>query len=360
MKEKILKYLFSNQLMALLFISFAMAMAFGTFIESWYSTDTAKIWVYNAWWFELILGLFMINFFGNMFKYRLLRKEKWAILMIHLSFILIILGAFITRYFGFEGVMPIREGAVENTFLSDKTYLTVFIEGEIDGIPQRKTLEKDFLFSEHVDNDFKWENEFNGQPFSIRFESFKEDVTEQLVLDDTGDRYLKIVESSDGSRHDHSLKEGEVANIHNILFTLNNPIDGAVNIRSEGGLHFITTPFDGSYLRMADQQSGLVEQNKEAELQLRSLYNIRGFQFVIPEPPLRGKFDWVKAEEGSQGAQDALQLQVTSSGKQESIVVLGGKGRVNNMKKLTLGGLDFYLKYGSKKLNLPFGIRLNE
>ena len=360
MKEKILKYLFSNQLMALLFISFAMAMAFGTFIESWYSTDTAKIWVYNAWWFELILGLFMINFFGNMFKYRLLRKEKWAILMIHLSFILIILGAFITRYFGFEGVMPIREGAVENTFLSDKTYLTVFIEGEIDGIPQRKTLEKDFLFSEHVDNDFKWENEFNGQPFSIRFESFKEDVTEQLVLDDTGDRYLKIVESSDGSRHDHSLKEGEVANIHNILFTLNNPIDGAVNIRSEGGLHFITTPFDGSYLRMADQQSGLVEQNKEAELQLRSLYNIRGFQFVIPEPPLRGKFDWVKAEEGSQGAQDALQLQVTSSGKQESIVVLGGKGRVNNMKKLTLGGLDFYLKYGSKKLNLPFGIRLND
>jgi len=360
MKEKILKYLFSNQLMALLFISFAMAMAFGTFIESWYSTDTAKIWVYNAWWFELILGLFMINFFGNMFKYRLLRKEKWAILMIHLSFILIILGAFITRYFGFEGVMPIREGAVENTFLSDKTYLTVFIEGEIDGIPQRKTLEKDFLFSEHVDNDFKWENEFNGQPFSIRFESFKEDVTEQLVLDDTGDRYLKIVESSDGSRHDHSLKEGEVANIHNILFTLNNPIDGAVNIRSEGGLHFITTPFDGSYLRMADQQSGLVEQNKEAELQLRSLYNIRGFQFVIPEPPLRGKFDWVKAEEGSQGAQDALQLQVTFSGKQESIVVLGGKGRVNNMKKLTLGGLDFYLKYGSKKLNLPFGIRLND
>ncbi|MEK9517403.1 MAG: cytochrome C biogenesis protein, partial [Flavobacteriaceae bacterium] len=213
MKEKILKYLFSNQLMALLFIAFSTAMAFGTFIESWYSTDTAKIWVYNAWWFELILALFMANFFGNIFKYRLLRKEKWAILMIHLSFILIIFGAFITRYFGYEGVMPIREGAVENSFLSDKTYLTVFVEGEIKGIPQRKTLEKDILFSEHVNNDFEWQNEFNGQPFSIRFENYAEDVSEQLVLDDSGDRYLKIVESSDGSRHDHSLKEGEVANI---------------------------------------------------------------------------------------------------------------------------------------------------
>lgn len=342
MKEKFLKYLFSNQLMALLFIAFSTAMAFGTFIESWYSTDTAKIWVYNAWWFELILALFMVNFFGNIFKYRLLRKEKWATLSIHLSFILIIFGAFITRYFGFEGVMPIREGASESTFLSEKTYLTVFIEGEIDGVPQRKTLEKEFLLSEHTDNYFEWNNEFNGQDFSIRYDNFAEDVSEQLVLDDEGERYIKIVESSDGTRHDHSLKEGEVANIHNLLFSLNNPIAGAINIRSEGGLHYITTPFDGTYLRMADQQSGTVQQGVEQELQLRSLYNLKGFQFVIPEPPLRGKFDWVKSEQGAPGVQDALKLNVVSKGENSSITVLGGKGIVNNMKKISVGGLDFF------------------
>ncbi|MDA0200573.1 MAG: cytochrome c biogenesis protein CcsA [Bacteroidetes bacterium] len=360
MKEKFLKYLFSNQLMALLFIAFSTAMAFGTFIESWYSTDTAKIWVYNAWWFELILALFMVNFFGNIFKYRLLKKEKWATLSIHLSFILIIFGAFITRYFGFEGVMPIREGASESTFLSEKTYLTVFIEGEIDGVPQRKTLEKEFLLSEHTDNYFEWNNEFNGQDFSIRYDNFAEDVSEQLVLDDEGERYIKIVESSDGTRHDHSLKEGEVANIHNLLFSLNNPIAGAINIRSEGGLHYITTPFDGTYLRMADQQSGTVQQGVEQELQLRSLYNLKGFQFVIPEPPLRGKFDWVKSEEGAPGVQDALKLNVVSKGENSSITVLGGKGIVNNMKKISVGGLDFFFKYGSKSLALPFAIRLND
>ena len=360
MKEKFLKYLFSNQLMALLFVSFSVAMALGTFIESWYSTDTAKIWIYNAWWFELIMALFMANFLGNILKYRLLRKEKWAILMIHLSFILIIFGAFITRYFGFEGVMPIREGATESTFLSEKTYLTLFVEGEIDGVAQRKTLEKDFLFSEHVDNDFVWENDFNGQPFSIRFEDFIEDVTEQLVLDDQGDRYLTIVESSDGSRHDHPLKEGEVVNIHNILFTLNNPISGAVNIRSEGGMHYISTPFEGTFLRMADQQSGKVTQGVEQELQLRSLYNLEGFQFVIPEPPLRGKFDWVKATDSSQGGQDALRLDLQTAGEKASVNVSGAKGVVNNMKKISLGGLDFYLKFGSKRLELPFAIRLND
>ena len=275
--------------MAILFVAFSTAMAFGTFIESWYSTDTAKIWIYNAWWFELILALFMVNFFGNIFKYKLLRKEKWAILMIHLSFILIISGAFITRYFGYEGVMPIREGVSENSFLSEKTFLTLFIEGDINGIAKRKTLEKDFIFSEHVNNNFVWENEFNGQPFTIKFNGFTEDVSEQLVLDNSGDRYIKIVESADGSRHDHYLKEGEVSNIHNLLFTLNNPISGAINIRSEGGLHYLTTPFNGNYLRMADQQTGEVLKEIEQELQFRSLYNLGSFQFVIPEPPLRGK-----------------------------------------------------------------------
>ena len=360
MKEKFLKYLFSNRLMAILFVVFPTAMALGTFIESWYSTDTSKILIYNAWWFELILVLLMVNFFGNIFKYKLFRKEKWTVLMLHLSFILIIFGAFITRYFGYEGVMPIREGATENTFLTDKTYLTVFVEGEIDGIAQRKTLEKDFLFSEHVNNDFSWDNQFNGIPFSINYLNYTEDVEEQLVLNDSGDRYIKIVESGDGSRHDHYLKEGEVASIHNILFTLNNPIAGAINLRSEGGLHYITSPFEGSYMRMADQQTGNVEELIEQTLQLRSLYNLANFQFVIPDPPLRGQFEWVKISEETKQAEDALRLNIIAGNQSDSITILGGKGISNNMKKITLGGLDFYLKYGSLRKELPFSIRLND
>jgi cytochrome c biogenesis protein ResB len=138
MKEKFLNILFSTRLTALFFILYPTAMAFGTFIESWYSTDTAKIWIYNAWWFELIMVFMAINFFGNIFKYRLYKKEKWAVLLLHLSFLLILMGAFITRYIGFEGVMPIREGVTESKMLSDKTYLTIYVDGDIEGQPQRK------------------------------------------------------------------------------------------------------------------------------------------------------------------------------------------------------------------------------
>ena len=127
MDKKIYSFLFSTRLMAFLFLSFATAMILGTFIESKYNTDTARIWVYNAWWFEGIMLVFMINFIGNIKRYNLLRKEKWASLILHLAFIFIITGAFITRYISYEGMMPIREGAAENQIYSDKTFLTVFV-----------------------------------------------------------------------------------------------------------------------------------------------------------------------------------------------------------------------------------------
>ncbi|MFM2011101.1 MAG: hypothetical protein RLZZ479_1492, partial [Bacteroidota bacterium] len=50
MDKKISSILFSTRLMAVLFIVFAVAMGAGTFIESKYNTDTARIWIYNAWW----------------------------------------------------------------------------------------------------------------------------------------------------------------------------------------------------------------------------------------------------------------------------------------------------------------------
>lgn len=360
MKDFLNKVLFSTRLTALLFVSFSTAMAFGTFIESWYSTDTAKIWIYNAWWFELLMVLMAVNFAGNIFKYRLLQKDKWAVLLLHLSFILILLGAFVTRYIGFEGVMPIREGDATQFFLSEKTYLTVFVDGEIDGTPRRKKLEDAVLLSEHVNNNFQWKNDFNGQEFTLSYVDFIEGATEGLVLDENGERYLKIVEAGDGNRHDHYLKEGDIANIHNILFTLNRPQEGAINIRFEEGMYTIESPFSGQFMRMADQFQGNLTADEISPLELRSLYTLPNFQFVIPEPALRGRFDIVKADPQSGVQQNALLLEVSSMGEASKVTLLGGKGFTADPKKISVGGLDFYLQYGSLPLELPFSIRLND
>ena len=45
-----------------------------------------------------------------------------------------------------------KRGETENVFLSEKTYLTIFADGEIDGVLRRKRIEDDFLLSENTNN----------------------------------------------------------------------------------------------------------------------------------------------------------------------------------------------------------------
>ena len=360
MGSKILQLLFSTKFMLVLLILFPLAMGIGTFLESWYSTDAARIWIYNAWWFELLMLLLMVNFMGNIKKYNLLSKEKLSVLILHLSFIFILLGAFVTRYIGDEGVMPIRENNVSNTYLSEKTYLTVFVDGTEDGVPQRKTLKSYLLLSEHVNNDFTINDDFYSKDFSISYNDYKENVTEGLVLDPSGERYIKLVEALDGNRQDHYIKEGQVTSIQNILFSFNYYQKGAINITSEAGEYYIESPFDGIYTIMSNQQSAELNKDKKQLLELRSLYQIPGFQFVFPEPALRGVFEIVDAEVTDREVEDALYLKVNYNGKSKEVSLLGGRGYVNNPKKVTIDDLDFYLSYGSDEVQLPFSIKLND
>ena len=360
MGSKILQLLFSTKFMLVLLILFPVAMGIGTFLESWYSTDAARIWIYNAWWFELLMLLLMVNFMGNIKKYNLLSKEKLSVLILHLSFIFILLGALVTRYIGDEGVMPIRENNVSNTYLSEKTYLTVFVDGTEDGVPQRKTLKSYLLLSEHVNNDFTINDNFYSKDFSISYYDFKENVTEGLVLDPSGERYIKLVEALDGNRQEHYIKEGQVTSIQNILFSFNYYQKGAINITSEAGEYYIESPFDGIYTIMSNQQSAELNKDKKQLLELRSLYQIPGFQFVFPEPALRGVFEIVDAEVTDREVEDVLYLKVNYNGKSENVSLLGGRGYVNNPKKVTIDDLDFYLSYGSDEVQLPFSIKLND
>ena len=363
MTDLLKKFFFSTRLMAILFIVFATAMAFGTFIESKYSTETARIWIYNSWWFEAIMVFFVINFIGNMYRYRLLRWEKWPVLTLHLSWILIIVGAFITRYISYEGMMPIREGNTENVFYSDKTYLTAYIDGEIDGQPRRKTLQEDLIVTpEAIQSNLPWESDYNGEAFKISYVDFIKGAKEGLIPDQNGKDYLKIVEAGDGQRHEHFLESGQVASIHGVLFALNKPTEGAINISSTDGTYRIQSPFEGNFMRMADQFQGQVTKDSLQQLQLRSLYNMAGMQFVIPEPIVKGSYGVVKVpdDEINEGTLDALVVAVSANGETVEKKVLGGKGTADFSEKFNVGGLDFSLSYGSKVYELPFGIKLND
>src|SRR5690606_5804284 len=155
---------------------------------------------------------------GNIKRYQLYKKEKWVTLILHLSFIFILVGAFVTRYISYEGMMPIRETEKSNQIFSDRTFLTILVDGMVDGEMMRKPFENQHLFSGALDKDnfisnfasnhFSMKKEFNGIPFKVEFKDFVMGATEQIQPDENGIYFLKMVESGDGSRHEHFLKEG--------------------------------------------------------------------------------------------------------------------------------------------------------
>ena len=362
MQEKLAKILFSTRLTAFLFIAFAAAMAAGTFMDAGQDTSPTpytRNLIYNAWWFEAIMVFFVINFTGNIFRFRLYKKEKWATFILHISFIFILLGAFITRYMSFEGMMAIREGESENTYLSQKTYITTYIDGDfvVNGVTQRRVLESEVDFSARLENDFEIKTEYNKAPISIELEKFIKGAEEDIIPNENGEEYLKMVEGG----HNHFLKVGEVQSVHNVLFALNKPTQGAINIIFQGDSLSIESPFEGEYMTMATQVKGRLEKDSIQPLILRSLYNIQeNIQVVFPKSVVKGIFDIVQKPQILRNDADGAVLKVSANGDTKTIGLLGGKGTNSAFKSIKVGGLDFAFKYGSKVLDLPFSIKLND
>src|SRR5690554_251230 len=365
MLNKITKFLFSTRLTAVLFLVFAASMAIGTFMDAGQDTSPTpytRNLIYNTWWFEAIMLLFMINFIGNIPKYRLWRKEKWATLILHLAFILILLGAGITRYISFEGMMAIREGDTENSILSHKTYIIAYIDGDymVNGQAQRKVVEQEVDFSPRLENEFYYETDYNKQKVSFELEKFIGGAEMDVIPDDAGKEYLKIVEAGGGAPHNHFLEAGQVQSIHNILFSLNKEVEGAVNITSnEKGLT-IQSPFEGEYMTMATGATGKLEKDSIQPLILRSRYIIGNMQMVFPKPVIKGSFDLVKKSEMLRGDEAGVVLKITSNGETKRVNLLGGQGYSKPFEKVSVGGLDIAVKYGSKIIELPFSIKLND
>ena len=365
MLKRLTNILFSTRLTGLLFIVFAIAMAIGTFLDAGQETSPtpySRNIIYNAWWFETIMLLFVVNFMGNIFRYRLLSKRRWATLILHLSWIFILLGAFLTRYVGYEGVMSIREGNVENSFISEKTYLTIYIDGdyELNGQIVRKVKEEHVDFSYRLDNKFKLKTYYNDTPVSLELTDFIKGAEEDIIYDENGQFYLKIVESSGGMPHNHFLKSGTIQSLHNTLYTLNNHVEGAVNITFDDNGIFIESPYEAEYMVMATMDIGKLNKNEKQPLNLRSRYSINNQVIVFPKPVIKGVFDVVKKSEILKSNQDAIALKISTPSQTKSVKVLGGKGTNNQFKKIELGDLDILLKYGSKVYELPFSIKLND
>ncbi|EFV4361114.1 cytochrome C biogenesis protein, partial [Campylobacter jejuni] len=123
--KNIIKSIGDLRVSVVLFLLFALFCALATFIESAYGTPTAWAMVYDTFWFEYIQLLLGINLLCGMFRYKMFGLKKLPLMIFHISFLFILVGSAMTRYAGFEGILPIREHTQNSLIESSKTSLRI-------------------------------------------------------------------------------------------------------------------------------------------------------------------------------------------------------------------------------------------
>ncbi len=348
--------------MSIAILAFAVAMAVATFIENDYDTATAKALIYNTKWFEGLMLILVINFLGNIFKYRLYRKEKWAVFLFHIAFIVTLIGSFVTRYYGFEGVMEIREGRISSEIITDKTYIDI----RVDNGKIMKTYSENVLFSQLGSNNYSLSANFGKsgttqKPFKVELINYIPKVKEVFIADETADNYIHIVESSTGKRNDIYLKEGSVVSIKNILFSFNKEVAGAMNITVKDDVKSLKPILDGKYMEMQTREFTNIKKDSLTTLQIKKLYSFENLNFVIKDIK-KGKIVKKSAPKNEQQMYpyDELTFRVISGNTEKNLTIEGRKGSILSPKLVSINGLNFRISYGAHIINTPFSIKLRD
>jgi len=357
--------LFSTRTMGTMLLLFAFSMAMGTFVENDYGTPVAKALIYNCWWFELIMLILVLNFIGNIRRYRLYQFKKLPLLVFHLAFVVIFIGGCITRYISFEGSMPIREGESSNQIISDATFFKMQIGKDdqalaYDDVPVT-------LVSNHIPGylkpfkkTFSGEYDFHGERVKVKVLDFYPRAQDSLVKDASGVPTLHMVVLENGNRVNKYIPSGSVQLIQNLLFSFNKPTPGAINIDDSTGSFQISSPYEGNYMIMATQERKVVAGNDQQQpFNLRSLYTYGTLAFVVPEPAVQGHIMYFEGDKKThEHDPDLLKVEIAASGQKDTVSFYGGKGMTNFQHQSEIGGLRISMAYGSKIYPAPFSLKL--
>ncbi|AFR36207.1 c-type cytochrome biogenesis protein CcsB [Riemerella anatipestifer] len=363
--KKIQNILVSTRTMAVLLLVYALSMAYATFMENDYGTPTAKAFIYESKWFEAIMFLLIINFIGNIGRYRLWKREKWPLLAFHLSFILLFIGGAITRYISYEGTMHIREGETSNEIVTSKNFFKIQIEekGEVlnyADIPFLMTPEVPF-WSKVTNHYFKATYDFNGKKIKVKQLAYTPRKKDSIKVTPNGKEYLHFVTTDDAGRLEYYLSEGEVKNIGGTLVTYNRPIDGAVEFKKQDGKLYIKTPVDATYMVMASQEVGASPKDEYTPLSLRSLYTINQMRIVVPEGLKRGEIvSYSGDKKKDKNIPDELLLEVEGPKTKQQVSLQVQEGNPNLVKQISLDGMNMMLGFGAKVYTTPFALKLDD
>ncbi len=357
---KYIRILFSPVLMGLLFVAFALSMAVATFIENDFGSPAAYNMVYNTKWFELILLLLAINLIGQLINHKLFRKSKLPVVLFHLSFLLMITGAAITRYFGWEGTMHIREGDEQNVCYSNEKYIAYSVrESNGDVISGRS--DKYNLTSVSAD-EYKKMVRINGKDYSLVLEKIIPNAREVLKQSPAGVPIISLVINENMMQSENLIiKKGERKSVAGISIGFESSDSADVNISFTPYGFFMRSAMELGQMSMMTQAVTPIEKGKSLRLKELEIISVNGIR-IVPQQMLAAGIQEIKAvnpkEETTEQSAFIFKL---AGGQETAYITLWDKEAEKSAKASGIaGGKTVEVTYGARIIELPFTIKLKD
>ena len=357
-----IKKIFSMYAAILVMLIFALSIGYATFIENDYGTQTARALVYNSRWFEILLFYFIAIVVYNIFKFKMYKRDKWGQLVLHIAFLLIAIGAALTRFIGYEGILHLREGQSSNKMVSDYMVLNVNIKDN----NKSYHYEKKMLLSSMTKNNLKEKIKVNNKELNIELLKYLPAAKKGLVdVKDGGKEYLEFkVAPAGGMAKDIYLSNGDSFDFGPFVIAYNSNKEFSKPLisifKDKNGTLMFKTPQQINAKSMETMQDSIINPGVNKLLN-RHLYTLNENSFVFKKYHKSAKVDYInKALKSSQMHPQMIKLKLSSGNESKEVVLFGRSGNVGEPKNIKINGLDISLAYGAKIIPLPFYMKLDK
>ncbi len=355
--NQIYNFFSSVKLGAFLLLTYAIAVAIATFTENDFGTSAANWLVYKSGWFNLLHLILILNMVAVFIKFKMYQVKKLTTFIFHLAFIIIIIGAAITRFMSYEGIMHIREGETSNSIITYDTYLNVSVDN--NNLKYEWSLPVNFnkISGAKLDEDIKFDN----RNINIKVTNFIPNAAESIVKSDTGKYIIAFAIAGTKNREDVYIKEGEYKTFSHQTFNFTNQIkDNAVNfLNTDSGL-FILNNLPIIVQNMTDTIVKRYLANQMVPLQEMKLYNWSIYNMVVSNIYAKSTTIVETQKDKNQFPLDALQLKLTDGSESKNIYVFGKSTYKGQDIEFNLNRLNYKVSYGSNSKELPFSLTLNK
>lgn len=346
----------------LLLMIFAVVIAVATFIENDYGTETAWALIFRTKWFELLNIVLIVNLIVNIFMFKMFTMKKFPILIFHISFIFILIGSALTRYYGYEGMMSIREGNAENRMLSSDSFVqtTVTTNG--------KTIHnEDLLFLTKLGkNNFSASYDINGEKLVIKLKELLPSAKKEIIPSDSGTTMMKVTLNTRFGPEEFIVKDKTMTELGVLKIYFNTKVDtrsAYMHIYNKGNKLYFRSNLTLSSISMATQQQKLYQAMREYPFDFKQLYQNNFFQLVPQDYLEKATIKVVEKKSMDTIKTDlsALILDVNYKGQTQEVALFGkGKTFKGYTETLYFNSDKVDLEWGSKIIKLPFKLKLND